>query len=143
MKKRVFLDECCGELGPVFGTKAHVYTASDLGVKGTEDPRVIDKAFEKKCMIVTVNADFVDYYRNHPRRKGKNGQYFYGLIFLKHSSQLPRKRQLEIAMRDIAWEDTRQHDDLIRVSADGRTRHERLCHPECAREFPKSETEWD
>jgi hypothetical protein len=50
---------------------AHVFTASDLGVKGTGNPRVVDKAFEKKCMIVTVNADFVDYYRNHPRRKGR------------------------------------------------------------------------
>jgi len=94
-------------------------------------------------MIVTVNDDFVDYYRNHPRRRRKNGQYFYGLIFLKHSNQLPRKKQLEIAMRDIAWNETRQHDDLIRVSADGRTRHERLCHAECAKEFPKWETDWD
>lgn len=143
MKKRVFLDECCGELGSVFGSKAHVYTAADLGVTGIEDPRVIDKAFEKKCMIVTVNIDFVDYYRNHPSRRGKHGTYFYGLIFLKHSNLLPRRKQLEIAMRGIAWDDTRQHDDLIRVAADGRTRHERLCHVECAKEFPVSETEWD
>jgi hypothetical protein len=143
MKKRVFLDECCSELGSVFGTKAHVYTAKDLGVTGKEDPRVIDKAVDKKCLIVTVNKDFVGYYRNHPRRKGKNGEYFYGLIFLKHSKQLRRKRQLEIALDGIAWDDTRQHDDLIRVSADGRTRHERLCHPWCAAEFPKEETEWD
>jgi len=57
MKKRVFLDECCSQLGPVFDSKAHVYTASELGVNGIGDPRVIDKAFEKKCMIVTVNAD--------------------------------------------------------------------------------------
>src|ERR1039458_3505588 len=119
MKKRVFLDECCGELVSVFGSKAHVYTAADLGVTGIEDPRVIDKAFEKKCMIVTVNIDFVDYYRNHPSRRGKHGTYFYGLIFLKHSNLLPRRKQLEIAMRGIAWDDTRQHDDLIRVAADG------------------------
>jgi hypothetical protein len=64
------------------------------------------------------------------------------LIFLKQSKQLPRKRQLEIALAGIASDDTRQHDDLIRVSADGQTRHERLCHPECAAQFPKEETEW-
>jgi hypothetical protein len=143
MKKRIFLDECCGELRSVFRSKAHVYTAADLGVTGIEDTRVIDKAFEKKCMIVTVNVDFLDYYRNHPSRKGKNGTYFYGLIFLKHSNQIPRRRQLEMALRDIAWNDTRQHDDLIHVAGDGRTRHERLCHAECAKEFPASETEWD
>lgn len=143
MKKRVFLDECCGELASVFGAKAHVYTAKDLGVIGNEDRRVIDKAFAKKCLIVTVNEDFVEYYRNHPDRKGKNGVYFYGLIFLKHSRRLPRKKQLQIAIRAIAWNDTRRHDDLIRVSADGKTRHERLCHPQCAAKFPKEETEWD
>jgi predicted nuclease of predicted toxin-antitoxin system len=76
MKKRVFLDECCGEVGSVFGTKAHVYTAKDLGVTGKEDPRVIDKAIDKKCLIVTVNKDFVGYYRNHRRRNGKNGEFF-------------------------------------------------------------------
>ena len=74
MKKRVFLDECCSELGSVFGQKAHVYTAKDLGVTGKEDLSVIDKAFEKKCLIVTVNKDFVAYYRNHPLRK--NGWFF-------------------------------------------------------------------
>lgn len=52
------------------------------------------------------------------------------------------RKQLEIAMRGIAWDDTRQHDDLIRVAADDRTRHEQLCHVECAKEFPVSETEW-
>ena len=142
-KKRVFLDECCSDLGPVFGRKAHVYTAKQLGVTGKEDTRVIDKAFRSKCLIVTVNRDFLDYYRNHPRRKGKRGAYFYGLIYLKHSSQLPRKRQLELAVKAMAWDDTREHDDLIIVSATGRTRHQRLCHPECAAAFPKEETEWD
>jgi hypothetical protein len=142
MKKRVFLDECCSELRSAFGPKAHVYTAKDLGVAGKEDTPVIEKAFAKKCLIVTANKDFLDYYRNHPRRKGKNGQYFYGLIFLKHSKQFTRKRQLQIALTDIAWEDTRQHDDLIRVSATGQTKHERLCHPSCAAEFAKEEARW-
>jgi hypothetical protein len=31
-KKRVFLDECCGDLRTVFGAKARVYTAAELGV---------------------------------------------------------------------------------------------------------------
>jgi len=143
VKKRVFLDECCGELGSVFGPKAHVYTAKDLGVMGKEDTSVIDKAFKKKCLIVTVNKDFVAYYRNHPRRKGKNGTFFYGLIFLKNSRQLTRRKQLKIALAHTDWDDTRQHDDLIRVSAEGRTRHERLCHTQCAAEFPKEQSEWD
>jgi len=73
MKKRIFLDECCSDLGSVFGPKAHVYTAKDLGVTGKEDVSVIEKAFDKKCLIVTANKDFVDYYRNHPRRKEKMG----------------------------------------------------------------------
>lgn len=142
-KKRVFLDECVSDLGHVFGAKAHVYTARDLGVTGKEDTRVIEKAFQLKCLIVTVNKDFLDYYYNHPRRKGKNGVYFYGLIFLKSSKQLTREKQLRLALKTMEWDDTRQHDDLVRVSATGKTRHERLCHPECAAEFPKEQGEWD
>ena len=86
-KKRVFLDECVSDLGHVFGAKAHVYKARDLGVNGKEDTRVIETAFQLKCLIVTVNKDFLDYYYNHPRRKGKRGVYFYGLIFLKPSKR--------------------------------------------------------
>jgi hypothetical protein len=46
VKKRVFLDECCSDsnLASVFGPKAHVYTAKDLGVAKKKDPIVIDKA---------------------------------------------------------------------------------------------------
>jgi hypothetical protein len=142
-KKRVFLDECNQDLGHVFGGKAIVYTARDLGATGKEDTRVIDMAFKRKCLIVTVNKNFVDYYYNHPRRKGKRGTYFYGLIFLKPSKQLTREKQLRLALKTMEWEDTRQHDDLIRVSATGKTRHERLCHPECAAEFPKEQGEWE
>lgn len=40
---------------------------------------------------------------------------------------------------EIAWTDTRDHDDLVTVYADGTSRHERLCHPECAQEFEKAE----
>jgi hypothetical protein len=139
-KKRVFLDECCGEFGPVFGAKAHVYTAKDLGVAGIEDTRVIDSAVDQKCLIVTVNRDFVQYYRDHPRRK--SGEFFYGLIFLNPSKTLSRIGQLKRAVKSMAWNETRQHDDLVFVAGDGKTRHERLCHPECAAEFPTEQTVW-
>jgi hypothetical protein len=45
-KKRVFLDECCGDDGlkSCFPGKAHVYVATDFGVRGKEDTAVIDKA---------------------------------------------------------------------------------------------------
>jgi hypothetical protein len=137
-KKRVFLDECLGreELGHLFGTKAHVYSARDLGVTGKEDIRVIDGAVAKKCLIVTVNKDFLDYYRNHPRRR--QGTFFYGLIFLRPSKTLSRSQQLKKALRETAWSETRDHDDLVTVYADGRSFHERLCHPECAEEFART-----
>lgn len=143
-KKRVFLDECCGEadLRGCFPPKAHVYVAADFGARGKEDPAVIDEAIKRGCLIITVNRDFVDYYRNHVRRKGKNGMYFYGLIFLKPSKVKTRRDQLQKALKEIAWEETRDHDDLVVVSATGKTRHERLCHPECAAEFPAEQAEW-
>jgi len=143
-KKRVFLDECCGEddLRTCFPAKAHVYVAADFGVRGKEDPKVIDEAIKRGCLIVTVNKDFVDYYRDHTRRKGKNGTYFYGLIFLKPSKIMTRREQLQTALKEIAWGETRDHDDLIFVSAEGKTRHERLCHPECAAKFPADQQDW-
>lgn len=138
-KKRVFLDEHLGlELKTLFGSKAIVLTARDLGVTGTEDPHVIDKAVRSKCLIVTANRDFVQYYRSHPLR-GRVLNYFYGLIFLKHSHIMPRHEQLKRALKQIAWKETRNHDDLITVYANGQTAHERLCHPECAREFAARE----
>jgi hypothetical protein len=143
-KKRVFLDECCSEddLKNCFPEKAHVYVTRDFGVTGKEDTKVIDKAIKRGCLIITVNKDFVDYYCNHTRRKGKKGIFFYGLIFLKPSKVMSTQMQLKAALKEIAWEETRQHDDLIYVSAKGKTRHMRLCHPECAAEFPAEQTEW-
>ncbi len=95
-KKRIFLDECNGDpnLRRVFAPKDHVFTAEDFGIRGKKDPKVIDAAVKEKCTIVTVNKDFVDYYRSHPMRKGKWGKYGYGLIFLKPSKQLTREEQL-------------------------------------------------
>jgi hypothetical protein len=144
-KKRIFLDECNGDpnLRRVFGPKDHVFTAEDFGIRGKKDPKVIDAAVKEKCTIVTVNKDFVDYYRDHPMRKGKWGIYGYGLIFLKPSKQLTREQQLRRGIRALEWNDTRDHDDLVWVSAGGKTRLERLCHEECAKEFPREQTEWD
>ena len=143
-KKRVFLDECCGEedLANCFPSKAHVYRAKDFGVSGKEDPTVIDHAIKRRCLIITVNKDFIDYYRNHTFRKGKKGRFFYGLIFLKASKVMSREKQLKAALKVIAWTNTRQHDDLIFVSAEGKTKHERLCHPECAAEFHADQAGW-
>ena len=141
-KKRVFLDECCGELGACFPAKAHIFTAKHLGVSGKEDPTVIDKAVTKKCLIITVNKDFVDYYRDHVWRKGKRGTFFFGLIFMKPSQTLSRTEQLNKALAAIEWNDTRRHDDLILVSAEGKTKHVRLCHPECAEAFPPEQQVW-
>lgn len=138
-KKRVFLDECVGreELAGLFGRKAHIYTARDLGVTGKEDTTVITRAIEKKCLIVTVNKDFLTFYKNHPHRK--MSFFFYGLIFLSPSKTLTRRQQLQKALQETAWAETRDHDDLIIVHADGRSRHQRLCHPECAKEFEEQE----
>ena len=142
-RKRVFLDECNSDLRRVFGPKDHVHTAVDFGIAGKEDVRVIDEAVRRKCLIVTVNKDLVGYYREHRMRKGRHGIFGYGLIFLKRSSRLTREQQLRLAIRGLEWADTREHDDLVWVSADGKTRLERLCHPECAAEFPREQTEWE
>jgi hypothetical protein len=60
-----------------------VYTARDFGIAGKEDPQAIDEAVRRKCSIVSVNKDFLQYYRDHPMRKGKWGKYGYGLIFFE------------------------------------------------------------
>ena len=142
-RKRVFLDEHLDRaLGDCFGKKAHVYTARDLGVSGVDDLSVIDRAVRKKCLIVTANKDFVDYYRNHRLRKGRDNSYFYGLIFLKHCASLSNEIRLRRALKEVAWEETRDHDDVVTVHADGSTSHERLCHSECAMEFKMREDEF-
>ena len=112
-KKRVFLDECCSQdLRDCFPAKSHVYVAKDLGVSGKEDTRVIDGAITKGCFIVTVNKDFLGYYRDHPLRKGKSGKYFYGLMFLKPSKSLTKKEQLKRALKSLEWEETRGHHEI-------------------------------
>ena len=92
-------------------------------MRGKEDPTVIDHAVKRGCLIITVNKDFIHYYRNHAFRKGKNGTFFYGLIFLKPSKVVSRQVQLKIALKEIAWSETRQHDDLVFVSAEGKNKN--------------------
>ncbi len=65
-RKRIFLDECNSDLGHVFAPKDHVFTAKHFGILGKADPRAIDAVVKKKCSIVTVNKDFLNYYRDHP-----------------------------------------------------------------------------
>ena len=120
---RVLLDEDVStELKDVFPKKIQVHTVAALGMSGKEDRLVIEEAIQKKCLIVTANNDFVDFYKNHDWRKGHDGRYFYGLIFLKHSKVLTRSQQLKLAIKEI---DPR-YDDILTVSASGHVTRQRL-----------------
>ena len=126
-KIRVLLDENIDpELKAAFGKKIPVYTVSDLDLSGAEDKLVIEAAVHKKCLIVTANYDFVEFYRNHEWRKGRDGRFFYGLIFLRHSTTKTRLQQLKAAIKQIRPD----HDDLITVSSAGVVSHEQLEPPE-------------
>ncbi len=141
VRKRVLLDEHLSEdIAGVFGPRDHVYLAKDVDLKGKPDRDVIDFAINKKCLIITNDAGLVNDYRNHPQRRSKRGiQFFYGLIYVRADSDVARKRHIAIAVREMAWGESRQHDDLVIVSRDGKTEHYRLCHAECAAEFDKRE----
>jgi len=135
MKKRIFLDEDIDvSLAKAFSARSHVYTGKDLGVLGRDDPTVINAATQKGCLIVTANKDFIDYYRNDPRRRQRN-TFFYGLIFLSAQGGFEQKRQLQIALRQIPWKGNRAHDGLVIVRRDGNVCCELLCHEDCARQF--------
>jgi hypothetical protein len=96
------LDKNLGpELKKAFGRKIPVYTVADLGMSGADDTRVIEKGVRRKCLLVTANADFVDFYRNHEWRKGRDGRFFYSLIFLKHSTTMTKLQQLKVAVKKI------------------------------------------
>src|SRR5258708_17909484 len=130
-KLRVLLDENLGaNVEKAFSKKVPVYTVTDFGVRRAEDRIVIEKAVAKKCLIVTANKDFVDHYKKHHWRDGRDGRFFYGLIFLKHSTTLTRLQQLKRAAKKINY----LHDDLITVSATGAVKCERLCGFDCASE---------
>ena len=138
MKKRVFLDEDIDpSIADVFGRHAHIHTAGSLGILGKDDTAVISAAIEKCCLIITANQDFLEYYRNHPRRK--QGRFFYGLIFLSEQKGFGQRRQLKIALREFAWKNNRQFDGLIAVRKDGKVCREILCCSEHAKAFEVQE----
>jgi hypothetical protein len=115
-KLRVLLDENLSrDLAKAFARKIPVYTVAALGLSGAGDPRIIEEAVYKKCLIVTADRKFMDVYRNHEWRKGHDGRYFYGLIFLTEDKTTGQLRQLRLATPKI----TPEHDDLITVSSSG------------------------
>ena len=78
-KLRVLLDENLSrDLEKAFAKKIPVYTVADLGLSGAGDPRIIEEAVHKKCLVVTADRKFMDVYRKHEWRKGHDGRYFYG-----------------------------------------------------------------
>jgi hypothetical protein len=122
-KLRVLLDENLGpELKKAFGRKITVHTISDLGISGAGDPEVIEEAVHRKCLIVTADKKFVDTYRNHEWRKGRDGRFFYGLVFLTESATTGQLRQLKLAVQKIRPE----HDDLISFSSGNSVTVEKL-----------------
>src|SRR5215469_1921275 len=64
----------------------------------------------------------------------RKGKYGYGLIFLKHSKLLGRAEQLRRGVRALAWEYTRDPDDLVWFQE---TWH-RIDRSECPRADPCS-----
>ena len=103
------------DLGKVFSKKVPVHTVENLGISGAADEIVIAEAISKKCLMVTHDRKFVDMYRNHEYRKGKDWRYFYGLIFLSESTETAQLRQLKLAVSRIKPE----RDNLITVSPSG------------------------
>ena len=122
-RSRVLLDEDIPDaLRTVFPRKTQVSTVAEIGFSGKEDRLVIEEAVRLKSLIVTADKDFVPAYRKHDWRKGKDGRFFWGLIFLKPSKTLTQSEQLKIAIKAI----DRQYDDIITVSATGRIHGERV-----------------
>lgn len=141
MRKRVLLDEhLSAGLGDAFGPRDYVHLAKDVGLEGQPDDKVIDYAIAHGCLIITNDEKLVEQYRSDQRRRTKRGMgFFYGLIYLRADTEASRKRHLTAALREIAWSETRQHDDLIIVGRDGKIEHFRLCHRECAAEYDRLE----
>jgi hypothetical protein len=89
------------------------------------DLAVTEEAVARKCLIVTANRDFVPVYENHLWRKGKDSRFFWGLIFLGHSTQLTRSEQLRRAIKEVQP----KFDDIIFVSSAGNITRKRLDGP--------------
>jgi hypothetical protein len=58
-KKRVFLDECCGEddLRDCFPSKAHIYRANDFGVRGKVFPLLL-------CLPLSIPTTYIGRWRS-------------------------------------------------------------------------------
>jgi len=122
-KLRVLLDEDIpAELKTVFANKVQVYTVAGLGKSGAKDPEVIKEAVWKKCLIVTADEKFVPKYRNHDWRKGHDRRYFWGPVFLKHSTTMSKFEQLKLAIKEF----DHRYDDILTVSSTGIVSRERL-----------------
>ena len=122
-KLRVLLDEDVDvQVRAAFPKSLQVYTVAALGISGANDTFVIEEAIARKCLIVTANKDFVDFYKNHEWRKGRDGRFFYGLIFLKSSRTISQLDQLKLAIKEIEH----RYDDLLTVYANGTVTRERL-----------------
>lgn len=141
MRKRVLLDEHLSpDIATVFGPKDHVHIAAEVGLAGKPDGDVIDYAIAKGCMIITNDEGLVQQYKSDPRRRTKHGMgFFYGLIYVRAETNEERKRHIAKALKELAWDESRQHDDLIVIARDGKTEHFRLCHAECAAELDREE----
>lgn len=141
MRRRVLLDEHLSpDIASVFGQRAYVHIAAEVGLAGKPDSDVIDYAIAKGCMIITNDAGLVQQYKSDPRRRTKRGLgFFWGLIYVRAETNEERKRHIAKALKEIAWQESRRHDDLIVISRDGETEHFRLCHPECAAALDKQE----
>jgi hypothetical protein len=113
------------DLVSVFPKKTQNYTVSGLGMSGSPDDLVIERAIALKALIVTADKKFVTEYENHDWRKGKDGRYFWGLIFLSPSSHITRSEQLKMAIKGIEA----RFDDILTVSATGRVTRKRLDGP--------------
>lgn len=132
-KLRVLLDEDVDvQAKSAFARKVMVYTVGGLGLKGKEDRIIVEEAVERKCVIVTANKDFVPEYKNHEWRKGKDGRYFWGLIFLKHSKAMSQSDRITLAIKQIVP----LYDDVLTVSGTGLVTRERLGGPAVSKRSP-------
>jgi hypothetical protein len=68
-KLRVLLDENLSrDLEKAFAKKIPVYTVADLGLSGAGDPRIIEEAVHKKCLVVTADRKFMSSWGDFSRK---------------------------------------------------------------------------
>jgi hypothetical protein len=116
MRRRVLLDEHLGDsVEELFGPRAFVHIAKDVGLESKPDQALIDYAINRKCLIITNDEGLVERYKAHPSRRAKHRglNFFYGMIYVRADTEFSRKRHIAQALKKIAWDETRRHDDLI------------------------------